>query len=320
MHKALGKGLESLIGLSKTVQQPQAINLSNNIAGNAIASSTDKGQPNLLGEPIVGATSIGETINIVSLDKIKPNKYQPRVKFDADKLNELAESIKNHGLAQPLVVTQSDAPGEYELVAGERRLRACRMAGLEKVSVIVKQVNDKQKFELSLVENLQREDLDPIEEAKAYSRLNKEFSLTQEDLARVLGKDRSVVANSMRLLNLSKEIQDAISAGQIAAGHGRVLAGIDDKIRQKELADAVVKDKLSVRELEKLVSGEKLKKSAKNKSNKKMQDASITATAEELQRMLGTRVKIIGSPKKGKIEIHYFSLEDLERIIKLFKK
>jgi len=284
MHKALGRGLESLLSVSSA--------------------------------PAVVAG--GEAIVNVPVGMIKPNRYQARVEFNEHKLKELAESIRLHGLAQPLIVTPSVVPGEYELIAGERRLRASKLAGLIEVPTIVRQADDKQRFHLSLIENLQREDLNPIEEGRAYARLSKEFDVTQEDLARALGKDRSVVANSMRLLNLPQDIQDAISGGLISSGHGRILAGISDEGKLKTLADKIIREKLSVRETEKIVSDWKtVLHGVKKKISK--QDAELVTLSEDLQRRFGTKVRISGKPSKGKIEIHYFTLKDLERIVSILK-
>ena len=281
MHKALGRGLESLLSVSSA-------------------------------PPTEGRG--GEAVLNVPVGLIKPNRYQARVEFNEHKLKELSESIRLHGLAQPLIVTPSVVPGEYELIAGERRLRATKLAGLNEVPVIVRQADDKQRFHLSLIENLQREDLNPIEEGRAYARLSKEFGATQEELAAALGKDRSVVANSMRLLNLPEDIQDAIACGLISSGHGRILAGISDEGKLKTLADKIVREKLTVREVEKIVADWKtVLHGAKKKLRK--QDAELVELSEDLQRRFGTKVRITGKPSKGKIEIHYFSLKDLERIV-----
>jgi ParB family chromosome partitioning protein len=283
MHKALGRGLESLL-----------------------QSST------------VSAPASGEAVNMIALDKIKPNRYQARVHFDETRLQELAESIKNHGLAQPLLIAPSAVPGEYELIAGERRWRASQMAGLKEVAAIVRQANDKERFQLSLIENIQRENLNAIEEAKAYKRLSDEFALTQEDLAKVLGKDRSVVANLMRLLHLPQEIQDAIAQGIISSGHGKILAGIDDSDKQQQLTARILKEKLTVREVEKIVADWKSVIAGTEKKTKKT-EAELLVLGEELQRKFGTKVKLVGKPQKGRIEIHYFSLKELERIATLLK-
>ncbi|MBN1621131.1 MAG: ParB/RepB/Spo0J family partition protein [Endomicrobiales bacterium] len=283
MHKALGRGLESLLPTS------------------ALKEVTD-----------------GENIIYIPVEKIKPNKYQPRVEFNQEKLNELAASIKQHGLAQPILVSPVSAPGEYEIIAGERRLRACKKLGMSEIPCIVRKANDKEKFQLSLIENIQREDLNPIEESRAYKKLSDEFGLTQEKLSKLVGKDRSVIANSLRLLNLPDEIQEAIIMGAISPGHGRILAGIEENDKQKALAEKILREKLTVREIEKIVATWKsvLKGGAKKK---KKQDIELLNLAEEIQRFLGTKVKISGKPKKGKIEIHYYSLKDLERISSLLK-
>lgn len=286
MHKALGRGLGSLIPVSQTQAVP--------------------GQ--------------GEAVVRVAIDKIKPNRYQPRVVFNEAKLKELSDSIKAHGLAQPLLIAPSVIPGEYELIAGERRWRASQMAGLTEVPAVVRNVDDKQRFQLSLIENIQRENLNPIEEAKAYKRLSEEFGHTQEELSQALGKDRSVIANAVRLLNLPQEIQDSISAGAISPGHGRILAGIDDESRQKELAGRIAREKLTVREIEKIVADWKSVLAAKAGKKKALkQETELVALGEELQRSFGTKVRIVGKSKKGKIEIHYFSLKELERIAAMLR-
>lgn len=283
MHKALGRGLESLI--------PQSIK----------------------------AVQKGEAVNTISLDKIKPSKYQSRTDFNEDKLKELAQSIKQHGLAQPLLVSPSIIPGEYELIAGERRWRASRMAGLKEVPAIVKQADDVERFELSLIENIQRENLNSIEEAKAYQRLVDEFGHTQEALAKGLGKDRSVIANTLRLLNLPEDIQEAISAGIMSAGHGRALAGIEDEKKQKLLLERILKEKLTVREIEAIVAQWKAGAGIGSKKKTKKQETELLNLAEELQRKFGTKVKIAGRSSKGRIEIHYYSLKELERIAAALK-
>jgi ParB family chromosome partitioning protein len=284
MHKALGRGLESLI---PTATMPPA-------------------NPG------------GEVTRKIPIDKIKPNKYQPRTHFNEEKLKELSDSIKRHGLAQPLLVAPSIVPGEFELIAGERRWRACRMAGIKDVSAVVRQAGDQERFHLALIENIQRENLNPIEEARAYKRLCDEFHHTQEELSEVLHKDRSVIANSMRLLNLPDDIKDAIAEGMISAGHGRVLAGIDDNAKQTALAQRIMTEKLTVREVEKIVADWKTVLAGKKSAKK--QDAELAHLADDLQHRMGTKVNIVGKPKKGKIEIYYFSLDELERIAALLRQ
>jgi ParB family transcriptional regulator, chromosome partitioning protein len=284
MHKALGRGLESLLPSSTAV-----------------------------------AELPGESVSVIQIEKIKPNRFQPRTNFDPKKLQELAESISRHGLAQPLIVTPSAIPGEYELIAGERRLRACQIAGVKEISVVMRQATEKERFEVSLIENLQREDLNPIEEAIAFKRLCEEQNLTQEELAKSMGKDRSVVANSMRLLSLLPEIQQAIISGSLSAGHGRILAGIDDPVRQKLLAERAMNKKHSVRELEAIVSNWKSIISSK-KGKKAKLESELEGLAEELQRIYGTKVKLVGKSTRGRIELHYYSLDDLERISYMLKE
>jgi ParB family transcriptional regulator, chromosome partitioning protein len=288
MHKALGRGLESLLPSSMTQTQPQQ-------------------------------HSTQDRAIVIDITKIKPNKYQPRKNFNEEKLKELSDSIKLHGLAQPVLVSPSEIPGEYELIAGERRLRASKMAGLKDIIAVVKKTDAKQKFQLAIIENIQRENLNPIEEAIAYKRLSDEFHHTQEELAQMLHKDRSVIANSMRLLNLPEDIRDAVAVGAISAGHGRILAGIDDEKKTRELAKRILVEKLTVREVEKIVSDWKTVISEKKKTAKPV-ETEIVNLAEDLQRSLGTKVKIIGKSKKGKIEIHYFSLSDLERLSAILKR
>ncbi len=288
MQKGLGRGLASLI-------PNEAVNTRN--AG--IAS---------------------EHVTMLPIDKLKPNRHQPRHHFDKEKLNELAQSIKEHGLQQPLLVTPSPIPGEYELIAGERRLRACKQLGLTEIPVIVRNVTDKQRFHISIIENIQRHDLNPIEEAKAYKKLHDEFGHTQEDLAGILGKDRSVVANTIRLLQLPENVQEFITSGQLSAGHGRMLAGLTDVNQQAELAARIIADKLTVRDIEKLVSETKSGKAKTAKKTPPKIDAELKQLCDELQTRLGTKVKVMGKPAKGRIEIHYFSLSELERLISNLRK
>jgi ParB family chromosome partitioning protein len=280
--KALGRGLESLIPTLTTNK-----------------ASTD------------------ETIIIIPLNKIKSNRFQPRNKFDGVKLQELAYSIEKHGLAQPILVAASIVPGEYEIIAGERRYRASKLAGNKDIKAIVKQpADDKQRFDLALVENLQREDLDSIEEARAFKKFIEEFGHTHKQISEIVGKDRSVITNALRLLSLPEDVQLLITEGKISPGHGRILSGIEDKDRIRTIVDRILNESLSVRALEKIVTGLRTDK----KSNKqKKQEIELTNLKEEIQRNLGVKVNISGTSKKGRIEIYYYSLEDLERITKELK-
>lgn len=260
----------------------------------------------------------GNFINI-GINKIKPNSQQPRRSFNESKLEELADSIRANGLIEPIIVTKSIVPGEYELIAGERRLRASKMAGLKEIKAIVTNpASDKERLDLALTENLQREDLNPIEEALAYKKYQEEYQYTQEQIARVVNKSRSVVTNTMRLLNLPEEVQNLISIGKISSGHGRMLAGIDDEQKVKELVKQILENGLTVREIESAVYSTKKDKLPKERFVG--QDLEIINLVEELQRLFGTRVVITGNGKKGKVVFEYTNLQDLERISNLLKK
>ncbi|MCA6085078.1 ParB/RepB/Spo0J family partition protein [Candidatus Endomicrobiellum agilis] len=276
-----------------------------------------RGLESLMPSLSMNKPSADETIITIPLDKIKPSRFQPRNKFDETKLQELADSIKKYGLVQPILVAASAVSGEYEIIAGERRYRASKLAGDKNIKAIVKRsADDKQKFDMTLIENLQREDLDPIEEAKAFKKLIEEFGHTHEQISEIVGKDRSVISNSLRLLSLAEDIQLLIAEGKISSGHGRMLAGMEDKSKMRAVADRILNEDLSVRAVEKIVAGFKPeKKSVKQKE----QEIEFASLKEEIQRKLGTKVNISGTNKKGKIEIYYYSLEDLERIAKELK-
>lgn len=259
-----------------------------------------------------------DEIREVPLEKIRANPAQPRKIFDEAKLAELAESIREHGLIQPLVVRPA-AEG-FELVAGERRWRAARMAGLSQVPVVIKELTPVEVMEVSLVENLQREDLNPMEEAMAFRTLIEDFGLTQEQLARRVGRSRSYIANTLRLLSLPAEVQESVSRGTLSAGHAKAILSLTDTAEQVKLAREVIRRNLSVRAVEELVAGgQKTRKGGR----KKREGASPSATPEEkdladrLKRRLGTQVKITRQGGKGKIEIYFYGEEDLSRVIEL---
>lgn len=258
-----------------------------------------------------------EVIQKISIDKIKPNRYQARKKWDDAELKNLADSIRQNGIIQPLTVTGSVTAGEYELVAGERRLRAAKIAGLKEVPVIEKKFNEQEKFVISLLENIQRSDLDPIEEANGYSKLIEQFNLKQEDIAGMVHKDRSVIANTLRLLSLPEAIQELISQGHISSGHARTLAGLDDPQKQKDLAKRILNEKLTVREVEKIVSDWK---SISGPIRKNKKHPEIISMEGELQNILGTKVELKSRGKKGKIIIHFYSLDQFENLVKTLKK
>lgn len=250
----------------------------------------------------------------IDINKVTPNKFQPRKNFDEEKLQELSQSIKENGIIQPIIVNKSGK--FYNIIAGERRWRAARIAGLKTVPVIEKDLTEKEIMEISLIENLQREDLNPIEEALAYRRLMDEFSLTQEEISVRVGKSRPVIANSLRLLNLDKRVIQYIVEGTISEGHGRVLAGIDSFELQYELAKRIIDDGLNVRQTEKLAKS--LNDNKSKKKEKVKTDIYIKEIEDRLKIVLGTKVTINKGNKKSKIEIEYYSNEDLERILDIF--
>lgn len=255
----------------------------------------------------------------VDIDKIEPNKNQPRKIFEENALEELAESIKEHGVIQPIILKKINSG--YEIIAGERRWRASKIAGIKKIPAVVKNIDDLKAFETALVENLQREGLNPMEEAKSYKRLIEEFSLSQEEAAKKVGKSRSVVANVMRLLNLDERVQIFISENKLSNGHGRALLGISDNNIQFETAEKIIKEELSVRETEKLVKKitENNNKDKKEKREIKFNTNNYKYIENDLKSIFGTKVKLSNNKNKGKIEIEYYSDEDLDRLIGIMK-
>jgi ParB family chromosome partitioning protein len=256
-----------------------------------------------------------ERILYVSIEKIKQNPLQPRENFDQKKLDELISSIREKGLLQPVIVR--DKSGEYELIAGERRLRAARALEMEEIPIIVKNVGDADALELSLIENIQREELNPIEEAKAFQKLIDRFEFNQEEIAKAVGKDRATVSNTLRLLGLPKRAQEMVIKGELTMGHARALLALSGEHTILKLSNRILSKGLSVREVENIVS--KKKSQAKGRVPK-ARDHKVMFFEEELQRVLGTRVKIQHGKKRGKIQIDYYSLDDLERIYNLIKK
>ena len=251
----------------------------------------------------------------IDINLIKSNEEQPRRSFDDEKILELAESIKSNGIIQPLVLKKVN--NEYIIVAGERRWRAAKLIGLKEVPAIIMNLTEKQILEISLIENIQREDLNSIEEALAYKKLINDFNLTQEELSKRIGKSRVTITNTLRLLNLSEDVQQYIIEGVISEGHGRALLGITDSKVQCELAQSVIDDKLSVRELEILIrklktSPTRSKSKSSNETNPYYKDITY-----KLENYFGTKVNITNKINKGKIEIEYYSEEDLQRILEI---
>jgi ParB family chromosome partitioning protein len=256
----------------------------------------------------------GDQVSEVWVNDIRPNPYQPRKEFAPEAIAELAESIKEHGIIQPLIVRKSIKG--YELVAGERRLRAAKEVGLKKVPVVVKTYSDQQLMEIALIENLQRENLNPIEEAEAYEKLIGHYSYTQEELAKKIGKSRPHVANILRLLQLPVKIRELVGSAALSMGHARALLPVEDEKQQWKLANDVVKKGLSVRQLEELVKALNVSRETKKKKAVKKESA-IVQLEERLRSRLGTLVRINKGAKKGKIEIEFYSSEDLQRILEI---
>lgn len=248
----------------------------------------------------------------VDIYKIEPDREQPRRVFDEGSLEELANSIRQYGVLQPILVNQCE--GYYKIIAGERRWRAAKIAGVEKVPVVIKEMTGEESFEISLIENIQRQDLNPIEEAIAYKRLIDEYALKQDEISQKVGKSRSAIANSLRLLNLNSDVQNLIQDGVISQGHAKVLLGIQSMELQYELALKIIDEDLSVRQLERYISQLQSAKPQKEEVNKEL----YKAVEEHIQDILRTKVNIIQGKRKGKIEIEYYSEEDLDRLMMLF--
>lgn len=280
---ALGKGLDALIPSAKT-------------------ASDDRGEKDFF---------------LCDVDLIRPNRYQPRRRFAEADLDELSASIRSQGIIQPLLV-RKEANG-FELVAGERRLRAAKRVGLVQVPVVLKNVTDAEMLEMSIVENIQREDFNPIEEADAYHRLITEFGLTQEQAAERVGKSRSAVTNFLRLRQLSDPIKASITENQISMGHARALLGVEDPALRTEAWRAVVAKKLSVRETEQLIRRLKKRPKMKPKPEPSTLERQLSTIADELSRRFGTKVSIKRLGQKGKVEIEFYGSEDLDRLIGLLK-
>lgn len=286
---ALGKGLSALMG------------------GSALA----------VPEPVFER---GESVRKVARAEIVPSPLQPRRTFRPEELQELVESIRERGIIQPLIVRL--VGGKYELIAGERRWRAAKEAGLELLPVIVREAGNREVLELALIENLQRADLDAIEEAEGYARLMKEFSLTQEDVARRVGKGRVTVANAVRLLTLPAQIRSWVSNGNLSVGHAKVLLGLDRQEEQLLAAERVRKENLTVRATERLIEEMRTRAGSRPKregTSPSSSGAHFSDLEKRLQQHIGTRVRIIGKPDAGKVEIHYFSPQDLERILQILR-
>ena len=291
--RGLGKGLDSLI--------PNSVDTKEVVQNTETAEKPDR---------------------FVDINKLEPNREQPRKNFDQEALAELADSIRKFGLIQPILVQDRDS--YYEIVAGERRWRASKLAGLKEVPVIIRKFTEQEIVEISLIENIQREDLNPIEEALAYKRLHTEFNLKQDEVADRVSKSRAAVANSMRLLKLAENVQQMVIEGEISTGHARALLAIEDENEQYRIALKVYNEKMSVRDVEKLIKN--LGKHKKdNNGDSKVNESVLLAyqkLEEELKAALGTKVSIVAKDTEkgnGKLEIEFYSVDDLERISDIMK-
>lgn len=251
----------------------------------------------------------------LKITEVEPNKNQPRREFDKEKLESLADSIKEHGIIQPLVVVKNTA-GTYTIVAGERRWRAAKLAGLKKVPAVIKEYTPEEIAQIALIENLQREDLNPIEEALGYQSLIDEYHMTQENISKNIGKSRSAVANALRLLSLDDETKSFLKQGLITSGHARALLSLSDK-KRKVLSDRIISENLNVRQAENLAKY--MQKASPVRRSSGVEDIELQAFADKLSSGFGTKVKISQRAKGGKIEIEYYNNSDFDRIIKLFK-
>ena len=288
--KGLGRGLDALLGETK--------------AEDVIAPKQ--------------TAKTGDYVETIKIVDIEPNPNQPRNDFDEESLEELAASIKEHGVITPIIVQKTDN-GFYRIIAGERRWRASKKAGLKKIPAIVKDYSEMEIQEVALIENLQRKDLNPVEEALGYKKLMDDFSLTQDEIAQKMGKSRSSVGNSLRLLSLSKEVLVLVRNGDISFGHAKVILSVESKKQQAEIAQRIIKEGLSVRATEEIIK----EKPRKMKKEKKV-DLNLQLAFKEIEKSisssLGTNVKIASKGKKGIIQIEYYSSEELERIVDILNK
>lgn len=258
--------------------------------------------------------------SIVDINLVEPNREQPRKNFDEDALLELAESIKSFGLLQPILV--QDRESYYEIVAGERRWRACKIAGLKEIPVIIGSFTEQEKLEISIIENIQREDFNPIEEAMAYKRLLEEFNLTQDEVAEKVSKNRTTITNSLRLLKLCDDVRQMVIEGKLSTGHARAILPIEDAEKQTELAEKIFDEKMSVRDVEKYIKNMNKPEKGKKQTNESLQ-LIYSNISDELKQIFGTKVSI--SPKNeeegsGKLEIEFYNHDDLDRIVEIIKK
>ena len=309
----LGRGLDALFPDKKTASKENEVKFT--------AKVEKKTEPAVKVKNVKERTETPRQKKVpmmVKISMVEPNQNQPRKQFDEDALLELTESVKKYGILQPLLV--SEKKDYYEIIAGERRWRAAKLAGLKEVPVIVKEFSEQELVEISLIENIQREDLNAVEEAMAYKRLMDEFHLKQDEIADRVGKSRTAVTNSMRLLKLSAKVQQMLIDEMITAGHARAILAVSDMEKQESLAMRVFDEKLSVRETEKLVKAVLAPPKEKKLHSYSAEDAAYENLEEKMKSIMGTKVLIHRKKNdKGKIEIEYYSRDELERIIDLFE-
>ena len=319
----LGRGLSSLFGdmdVDLSVLDPAEIRIQPEVpvAKKSPAKRTGKTASKAAKPAAAENTDAAESVVFVSLDDIRPNSAQPRKVFDPQALQDLANSIQEHGVIQPVLLRP--AKNGYELVAGERRWRAARLASLKQIPAIVRDLDDRQNMFYALIENMQREDLNSIEEAKGMEEMMNAFGLNQEETAKAVGKSRPYVANALRLLRLPEEIQAMVMDGLLSAGHARAIAGLEGETLQLEAAKKTAENGWSVRQVE-TYTGEKKKPVKRRKSRlAKNKDKDLAAVEQQITETLGTKVRIRGTEKKGKLELEYYSRGELERLVEILAK
>lgn len=310
--KRLGRGLDSLFGGAEI--KVAAIS--------PLSTQSAQNQTNVNNVKDDGSQNTENRIWNIAIDKLKPGQFQPRKNFDKETLSELANSIKENGIIQPISV-RKEKSGGYEILAGERRWRAAQMAGLHEVPAIIKTITDREALQVALIENIQREDLDPIEEAESYQRLIEEFSLSQQEAADKVGKERSTVANAIRLLSLPFEIRDMLTKKQISVGHAKVIMSLTDRLKQIELSNKIIEKGMSVRSLELEIKGH----TKNNKSpeadgvlNMDLAEKLALDLADQLQKIMGTKVQINYKSGKGNVQVFFYSDDQLTQIYEKLKE
>ncbi len=328
--KALGRGLDALIagGVVRTVvAEPPHTPITVRPLGSEVVVVPQSGIPDASGNAAEdsGRSNNGreDGVKQLTIDCIERSRFQPRAKFDPEQMRELADSIKQRGLVQPLLVrplSNGKGNGRYELIAGERRWRAAREAGLTTIPAIVREASDEEALEIALIENLQREDLNAIEEARAYEQLATKFGLTQEQIAEKVGRNRATVANALRLLALPDEVQSWIAAGRLSVGHAKAILGLAIVEEQRLVADRVLRENLTVRQTEQLVEQVKegKRRIGRAPANVALKSPQLLAIEAKLQEKLATRVTVYHGRKKGRIEIEYYGNDDLNRLLGIF--